>query len=240
MELEELDFGQPEDNYTFNHVIALGSNANKMLRHLELDLGSWFENELLTIKEGHEEVRNLIAIVDNDISLFDVPERYTANSDFITHNIIVLDIGIRPQKKDWIGVFSYLWIPAKGQYSTVRYFFQMYYHDALSMSSLICFDFNDWKHSVRGQNKLTIYKLHLDKDAGHRLRKWPLDSFPNGKYLVFIGSDSFNKEYMDKLMKSVNNLFNRFADDAILHCTILGKELPEQESYIALMQFEPL
>lgn len=240
MELEELDFGQPEDNYTFNHVVALGSNANKMLRHLKLDLGSWFEDELLTIKEGHDEVRNLIVIVDNDISLFDVPERYTADSEFVTHNIIVIYIGIKPQKEYWKGVFSYLWIRAKEQYTIVKYFFQMYYHDALSMSSLICFDFNDWKYSVRGQNKLTIYKLHLDKDVGHRLRKWPMDSFPDGKYLVFIGTHSFNETHMSRLMKSVNTLFNRFADDAVLHWTILGKELRKQNSYIALMLFEPL
>lgn len=48
MEVKELDFGQPEDNYTFNHVIALGEKADHMLRHLELNLGSWFEDELLT------------------------------------------------------------------------------------------------------------------------------------------------------------------------------------------------
>lgn len=240
MEVKELDFGQPEDNYTFNHVIALGEKADHMLRHLELNLGSWFEDELLTIKEGHEEVHNLIVIADNDISIFDVPEKYTINSDFVTHNIIVLDIGIRPQKENWKGVFSYLWIPAKGRYTTVRHFFQMYYHDALSMSSLICFDFNDWKYTVRGQNKLSIYRLSLYKDPRHRLKKLPKVSFHDGKYLVIIGTHSFKETRMERLMKSVNVLFNRFTEDAILHWTILGKELPKEYSYIALMQFEPL
>lgn len=240
MELEEFDFGQPEDNYTFNHVIALGEKAGKMLRHLELDLGSWFENELLTIKDGHEDVRNLIAIVDNDISLFDMPESYTANSDFVSRNIIVLDIGIRPNEKYWKGVFSYLWIPVKGQYSTVRYFFQMYYHDALSMSSLICFDFNDWKYTVQGQNKLTIYRLSLTKDVRHQLKEWPMKSFPDGKYLLIIGTNSFKEHHMKSLMEGVNALFNRFADDAVLHWTILGREMPKKDSFISLMLFEPL
>lgn len=54
MEVKELDFGQPEDNYTFNHVIALDEKTSKMLRHLKFELGSWFEDELLIIKEGHE------------------------------------------------------------------------------------------------------------------------------------------------------------------------------------------
>lgn len=236
-ELKELDFGPAEPNYTFNHVIAIGVRAERMLSHLKKDCGKWFVDELIDIKEGQVEIRNLIVIADEYAKIGDLSEEFS-NEEYLRHNLYVLDIAKEPRPDDWLDVFSYIWVPSKRQFSTIKNFFEMYYHDALSMSSLICFDFNDWQHTIRGRSRMTIRKIHIDSSLKYRLKKLPISSSPDDKYLVIAGVHSFKEWNMCKWMKSLNVLFGRFPDDAYLHWTILGKELSKQDAYVALMQFE--
>ena len=236
-ELNELDFGPAEPSYTYNHVIAIGSRAERMLFHLKKNCGKWFVDELIDIKEGQEEIRNLIVIADESAIIGDLAEQFCVE-EYLRHNLYVLDIAKEPRPNDWSEVFSYIWVPAKRQFTTIKNFFEMYYHDALSMGSLICFDFNDWQHTVRGKSRMTIYKIHIDGSLRHRLKKLPISSSPDDKYLVIAGVHSFREWNMGKWMRSLNVLFGRLPDNAYLHWTILGKELSKQDAYIALMQFE--
>ena len=236
-ELNELDLGPAEPNYTFNHVIAIGAKAERMLSHLKKDCGKWFVDELIDIKEGQEEIRNLIVVADESAKIVDLPKEFS-NDEYLRHNLYVLDIAKEPRQDDWSEVFSYIWVPAKRQFTTIKNFFEMYYHDALSMGSLICFDFNDWQHTVRGKSRMTIYKIHIDGSLRYRLKKLPISSSPDDKYLVIAGVHSFKEWNMGKWMKSLNVLFGRLPENAYLHWTILGKELSKQDAYVALMQFE--
>lgn len=238
-EINEPIFDLPEEKDTFHHLIALGDKSKQVLIHLKIDLGKWFYDELLTIKEGYEDVRNLLLIADDNSDISELPKEY-ANSEFASEHIFVFDVSGSPRPDKWNNVFSYLWIQPKKQYTTIKHLFQIYYHDILSMSSLICFDFNDWKISVRGKNALSIHKIPIANDLKHRLCKLPINDTEENKYVVIEASPSFKDTYMAKLMKSVNCIFNRLGDDAMVHWTILGKELPRHEAYISVMEFKPL
>lgn len=235
----ELIFNFPEEKDTFHHLIALGDKSKQILKHLKIDLGKWFNDELLTINKGCEDVRNLLVIADDNADISELPKEYT-DREFISQHIFVFDISGSPRPDRWNGVFSYLWIPPKKQYTTIKHLFQMYYHDILSMSSLICFDFNDWKISVRGKNSLSIHKISITSDLKHRLCKLPISNTKENKYVIIEASPSFKDVYMAKLMKSVNCIFNKLGDDSMVHWTILGKELPRHEAYISIMEFKPL
>jgi hypothetical protein len=212
-EINEPIFNFPEEKDTFHHLIALGHKSRKVLKHLKLDLGQWFTDELLTIKEGYEDVKYLLVIADDNAEVSELPKEY-ADSEFISQHIFVFDVSGSPRQDKWGEVFSYLWIPPEKQYTTIKHLFQMYYHDILSMSSLICFDFNDWKISVRGKNTLSIHKIPIGSDVKHKLCKLPIHDTKENKYVVIEASPSFKDHYMAKLMKAMNCIFRKLGDES--------------------------
>ena len=155
-------------------------------------------------------------------------------------NIFVFDIGAKPAPNKWEGVFSYLWIPQKYQYTTLKNLFQLYYHDILSGNGLVCFDYNDWKISVRGRNELSICKIKLDSDLRRRIKKIPRKFLLNGKNVLTIGSHSIKGQLLAKVMKSINKMDTVLDANTETHLSILARELPKSESYVAMLHFEPL
>ena len=155
-------------------------------------------------------------------------------------NIFVFDIGAKPAPNKWEGVFSYLWIPQKYQYTTLKNLFQLYYHDILSGNGLVCFDYNDWKISVRGRNELSICKIKLDSDLRRRIKKIPRKFLLNGKNVLTIGSHSIKGQLLAKVMKPINKMDTVLDANTETHLSILARELPKSESYVAMLHFEPL
>lgn len=155
-------------------------------------------------------------------------------------NIFVFDIGAKPDPNKWEGVFSYLWIPQKYQYTTLKNLFQLYYHDILSGNGLVCFDYNDWKISVRGRNELSICKIKLDSDLRRRIKKIPRKFLLNGKNVLTIGSHSIKGQLLAKVMKPINKMDTVLDANTETHLSILARELPKSESYVAMLHFEPL
>lgn len=147
-----FNFDDTVEKDTYHHLIALGEKSERVLKHLKLDLGEWFTQELLTIEKGYEKVKYLLVLADDSVDISNLPKEYS-DDKMPRENIFVFDIGAKPVPNNWDGVFSYLWVPSKNQYTTLKNLFQLYYHDVLSSNGLVCFDYNDWKISVRGRNE---------------------------------------------------------------------------------------
>lgn len=236
---DKLIFEDPEEKYTFHHLIALGEKSNRVLKHLKLDLGDWFTDDLLTIEKGYEKVKYLLVIADDSVDISNLPEEYSGDK-MLRENIFVFDIGAKPAPNKWEGVFSYLWVPSKNQYTTLKNLFQLYYHDVLSSNGLVCFDYNDWKISVRGRNELSICKIKIDSDLWRRIKRIPRKFLLNGKNVLIIGSHSIKGQFLAKVMKSINKLDPILDTYTETHLAILARELPKNESYVAMLHFEPL
>ena len=224
---------------TFHHLIALGEKANRVLKHLKLDLGNWFTEDLLTIEKGYEKVKYLLVLADDNVDISNLPAEYS-DEKMPRENIFVFDIGEKPAPNKWEGVFSYLWVPSKYQYTTLKNLFQLYYHDILSENGLVCFDYNDWKISVRGRNALSICKIKLDSDLRRRIKRIPRKFLLNGKNVLTIGSHSIKGQFLAKVMKPINKMDTVLGANTETHLSILARELPKRESYVAMLHFEPL
>ena len=220
---------------TLFHLIALGDKASDTLLQLRSDLGEWFNNELLSNNNYHY----LVALVDDYASLNKLA-KVAIDDETGKLKIFVIDLSDKPRQKEWGKVLSYIWVPEDGQYDTVRKLFQIVFHNSLYIHSLISFDFTDWRNLASGANSLKIDVLHLDESSLQQLDRWPADSFSDGKYLAVLGAPTFQKPQMDEYTKGVNTLYNRLPSDASGYWTIVGKELPKEDSYIALIQLEPL
>lgn len=236
---DKLIFEDPEEKYTFHHLIALGEKSNRVLKHLKLDLGDWFTDDLLTIEKGYEKVKYLLVIADDSVDISNLPEEYSGDK-MLRENIFVFDIGAKPAPNKWEGVFSYLWVPSKNQYTTLKNLFQLYYHDVLSSNGLVCFDYNDWKISVRGRNELSICKIKIDSDLRRRIKRIPRKFLLNGKNVLIIGSHSIKGQFLAKVMKPINKQDPILDTYTETHLAILARELPKNESYVAMLHFEPL
>ena len=55
-----FNFDDQVEKDTFHHLIAPGDKSNRVLKHLKLDLGNWFTEDLLTIEKGYEKVKYLL------------------------------------------------------------------------------------------------------------------------------------------------------------------------------------
>ena len=236
---DKLIFEDPEEKDTFHHLIALGEKSNRVLKHLKLDLGDWFTDDLLTIEKGYEKVKYLLVIADDSVDISNLPEEYSGDK-MLRENIFVFDIGAKPAPNKWEGVFSYLWVPSKNQYTTLKNLFQLYYHDVLSSNGLVCFDYNDWKISVRGRNELSICKIKIDSDLRRRIKRIPRKFLLNGKNVLTIGSHSIKGQFLAKVMKPINKMDTVLDVNTVTHLSILARELPKSESYVAMLHFEPL
>ena len=234
-----FNFEDTVEKDTYHHLIALGEKANRVLKHLKLDLGNWFTEDLLTIEKGYEKVKYLLVIADDNVDISNLPAEYS-DEKMPRENIFVFDIGVKPAPNKWEGVFSYLWVPSKYQYTTLKNLFQLYYHDILSGNGLVCFDYNDWKISVRGRNELSICKIKLDSDFRRRIKKIPRKFLLNGKNVLTIGSHSIKGQFLAKVMKPINKMDTVLDANTETHLSILARELPKSESYVAMLHFEPL
>lgn len=47
-----FNFDDTVEKDTYHHLIALGEKSERVLKHLKLDLGEWFTQELLTIEKA--------------------------------------------------------------------------------------------------------------------------------------------------------------------------------------------
>lgn len=204
---------------TLFHLIALGDKAADTLLQLRSDLDKWFESELLSNNNYHY----LVALIDEYATPNDLPRVDIDDSD-------------EPRAKEWGNVLSYIWIPKEGQYDTVNDLFQIVCHDSLLVHGLISFDFNDWRKLASGANTIKISTLHLDESSVQQLDKWPSDSLTDGKYLIVLGSPTFQKTQMDEYTKGLNTLYDRLPSEALAYWTIVGKELSKEDAYIALIQ----
>ena len=234
-----FNFDDQVEKDTFHHPIAPGDKSNRVLKHLKLDLGNWFTEDLLTIEKGYEKVKYLLVLADDNVDISNLPAEYS-DEKMPRENIFVFDIGAKPAPNKWEGVFSYLWIPQKNQYTTLKNLFQLYYHDILSGNGLVCFDYNDWKISVRGRNELSICKIKLDSDLRRRIKKIPRKFLLNGKNVLTIGSHSIKGQFLTKVMKPINKIDTMLDVNTETHLSILARELPKSESYVAMLHFEPL
>ena len=234
-----FNFDDTVEKDTYHHLIALGEKSERVLKHLKLDLGEWFTQELLTIEKGYEKVKYLLVIADDSVDISNLPEEYSGDK-MLRENIFVFDIGAKPAPNKWEGVFSYLWVPSKNQYTTLKNLFQLYYHDVLSSNGLVCFDYNDWKISVRGRNELSICKIKIDSDLRRRIKRIPRKFLLNGKNVLIIGSHSIKGQFLAKVMKPINKLDPILDTYTETHLAILARELPKNESYVAMLHFEPL
>ena len=194
---------------------------------------------MLTIENGYEKVKYLLVLADDIVDISNLPAEYS-DEKMPCENILVFDIGAKPAPNKWEGVFSYLWIPQKNQYTTLKNLFQLYYHDILSGNGLVCFDYNDWKISVRGRNELSICKIKLDSDLRRRIKKIPRKFLLNGKNVLTIGSHSIKGQLLAKVMKPINKMDTVLDANTETHLSILARELPKSESYVAMLHFEPL
>ena len=234
-----FNFDDTVEKDTYHHLIALGEKSERVLKHLKLDLGEWFTQELLTIEKGYEKVKYLLVLADDSVDISNLPKEYS-DDKMPRENIFVFDIGAKSVPNNWDGVFSYLWVPSKNQYTTMKNLFQLYYHDILSSNGLVCFDYNDWKISVRGKNELSICKIKLDSDLRRKIKKIPRKFILNGKNVLITGSHTIKGNFLAKVMKPINKLDNILDLYTVTHLAILGRELPKNESYVAMMHFEPL
>ena len=234
-----FNFEDTVEKDTYHHLIALGEKSEFVLKHLKLDLGNWFTEDLLTIEKGYEKVKYLIVLADDSVDISNLPKEYS-DEKMPRENIFVFDIGAKPAPNKWEGVFSYLWIPQKYQYTTLKNLFQLYYHDILSGNGLVCFDYNDWKISVRGRNELSICKIKLDSDLRRRIKRIPCKFLLNGKNVLTIGSHSIKGQFLARVMKPINKMDTVLGANTETHLSILARELPKSESYVAMLHFEPL
>lgn len=181
----------------------------------------------------------MLVLADDSVDISNLPKEYS-DDKMPRENIFVFDIGAKPVPNNWDGVFSYLWVPSKNQYTTLKNLFQLYYHDVLSSNGLVCFDYNDWKISVRGRNELSICKIKIDSDLRRRIKRIPRKFLLNGKNVLIIGSHSIKGQFLAKVMKPINKLDPILDTYTETHLAILARELPKNESYVAMLHFEPL
>lgn len=219
---------------TLFHLIALGDKAMDTLLQLRSDLDEWFEGELLSNNNYHY----LVALIDEYASPNDLPRVDIDETGKL--KVFVIDISDEPRAKEWGNVLSYIWIPKEGQYDTVNDLFQIVCHDSLLVHGLISFDFNDWRKLASGANTIKISTLHLDESYVQHLDKWPVDCTTARKYLIVLGSPTFQKTQMDEYTKGLNTLYNRLPSEALAYWTIVEKELAKEDAYIALIQLIPL
>ena len=220
---------------TLFHLIDLGDKANDTLLKLRSDLDEWFSKEFLS----ENSYRNLVAIVDDSTSSSALP---IVGKDEETGklNAFVIDISYKPRQIEWGNVLSYIWIPSSKQYDTLKGLFQVLYHDALFIHSIISFDFNDWMNVAKGQYSLKLWKIHLDDKSFSQLSELPYHFSPDDKYIIVAGLPTFKKGDVEKYIKVVNALFDRLPEDSVRKWTIIGKELPREEAYIALLKLSKL
>lgn len=219
---------------TLFHLIALGDKAADTLLKLRSDLDEWFETELLSNNKYHY----LVALIDEYASPNDLPRVDIDETGKL--KVFVIDISDEPRAKEWGNVLSYIWIPKEGQYGTVKDLFQIVCRDSLLVHGLISFDFKDWRKLASGANTIKISTLHLDESYVQHLDKWPVDCTTARKYLIVLGSPTFQKIQMDEYTKGLNTLYNRLPSEALAYWTIVGKELAKEDAYIALIQLIPL
>lgn len=215
---------------TLFHLIALGDKAADTLLKLRSDLDEWFETELLS----HNKYHYLVALIDEYASPNDLPRVDIDETGKLI--VFVIDISDEPRAKEWGNVLSYIWIPKEGQYGTVKDLFQIVCRDSLLVHGLISFDFKDWRKLASGANTIKISTLHLDESSVLQLDEWPVDCTTDGKYLIVLGSPTFQKTQMDEYTKGLNTLYNRLPSDVLTYWTIVGKELAKEVAYIALIQ----
>ena len=244
-ETKTLFFKFGYDN-SFHSLIALGDRAESMLNHLRAVISDLYIERLLHYKAEDKPARYLLVLADESSSIELLPAVYS-DEDFIKHSLFVLDISDSPQPEKWPDAFSYIWFSPKQQYITVKQIFQMVYHDIFVVRPLNCFDFTDWKHTVRGKRRVVIRKFAVNDDLAKRLRQVPLSEVPDTRSLVNVAVPFEMAEDEDFLSMVNANLFKRFDDNASLRWTLLCKDFPIrckdyslQESYIALMEFIPL
>lgn len=220
---------------TLFHLIALGDKSSDALLKLRSDLGEWFSKEFLS----ENSYRNLMAIVDDSTSPSELPN---VSKDEESRNLdtFVIDISAEPRQSEWEDVLSYIWISSNKQYDTLKDFFQVLYHDALFIHSLITFDFNDWMDIAKGQYSLKLCKKHLDDNSLSQLSELPIQAISDGKYIIVAGLPTLKENETEKYIKVVNALFGRLPEDSVRKWTIIGKELPREEAYIALLQLSKL
>lgn len=220
---------------TLFHLIALGDKAKDALLKLRSDLGKWFSKEFLS----ENSYRNLMAIVDDSTSPSELPN-VIKDEESRNLDTFVIDISAEPRQSEWEDVLSYIWISSNKQYDTLKDFFQVLYHDALFIHSLITFDFNDWMDIAKGQYSLKLCKKHLDDKSLSQLSELPYHFSPDGKYIIVAGLPTFKKGDVEKFIKVVNALFDRLPEDSVRKWTVIGKELPRVEAYEALLQLSKL
>ena len=151
-----------------------------------------------------------------------------------------LCISYKPRQIEWGNVLSYIWISSSKQYDTLKDLFQVLYHDALFIHSLITFDFNDWMDIAKGQYSLKLWKIHLDDKSLSQLSELPYHFSPDGKYIIVSGLPTLKDNETEKYIKVVNALFDRLPEDSVRKWTVIGKELPREEAYVALLQLSKL
>lgn len=220
---------------TLFHLIALGDKAKDALLKLRSDLGKWFSKEFVS----ENSYRYLLAIVDDSTSPKALP-KVRKDEESGKLNTFVIDISAEPGQSKWENVLSYIWISSSKQYDTLKYFFQVLYHDALFIHSIISFDFNDWMNVAKGQYSLKLWKIHLDDKSLSQLSELPYHFSPDGKYIIVAGLPTFKKGDVEKHIKVVNALFDRLPEDSVRKWTVIGKELPREETYVALLQLSKL
>ena len=241
-----LDFGEPSEQESLFQLIALGDRAESMLNLLRSDISDLFIELLSPYKVGDKPARRLLVLADESSAIVQLPAVFS-DEDFIKHYLFVFDISPNPQPEKWPDACSYLWVPSTQQYITVKQIFQMVYHDIFVVRPLNCFDFTDWKHTVRGKRRVVIRKFAVNDDLAKRLRQAPLSEVPDTRSIVTIAVPFGMAEDEDFGSMVNTNLFKRFDDNAPLKWTFICKDFPIrckdfslQESYIALMEFIPL
>lgn len=220
---------------TLFHLIALGDKASDGLTKLRSDLGEWFSKEFLS----ENSYRYLIAIVDDSTNSSALPV-VGKNEESDKLNAFVIDISDKPRQIEWGNVLSYIWIPSNKQYDTLKDSFQVLYHDALYVPSLISFDFNDWINIAKGQYSLKLWKKNLDDKSLSQLSELPIQFISDGKYIIVAGLPTLKDNETEKYIKVVNALFDRLPEDSVRKWTVIGKELPLEEAYIAVLQLSKL
>lgn len=220
---------------TLFHLIALGDKASDGLTKLRSDLGEWFSNEFVS----ENSYRYLLAIVDDSTSPKALP-KVRKDEESCKLNTFVIDISAEPGQSEWENVLSYIWIPSNKQYDTLKDLFQVLYHDALYVPSLISFDFNDWINIAKGQYSLKLWKKNLDDKSLSQLSELPIQFISDGKYIIVAGLPTLKDNETEKYIKVVNALFDRLPEDSVRKWTVIGKELPLEEAYIAVLQLSKL
>lgn len=228
----------PTPKETFTHIIALGNRASSMLSKLKSDLGEEFEHDMLTIVDGNEYVRFLVAIVDKSAS-FD--ELQTSYANMLSKETILCIIYIedRPSVEKWGKAESYLWIPSEGQYDNIKNLLESYYNNIVH-HGFLCFDFNDWRWSIKGRNIVKTYVLRGKEDTVLKLLPtWQFDT-NHSIFLFFIGTLK-SRRLSEQQLNAVNeNVFKKLGDDACLHWNIFEREDSNDEISFTLLQFIPI